>query len=346
MKIHRREAKLAAHATALRQRSRAAGFTLVELMVALALTLIVVVFASAALLVARRGAATVDAVSQLQDNARFATDMIQRLTAQVGYLDTDNAVETDGGAFVVAGAVVAEPFVHGYDDAVDLVGEVAINGSRSTGCSASAGTACDNGSDILVLRSQASPRTPGAKSTDGTMLDCMGNSIDLVPASRNDMGISILHLRVGSDGEPSLMCSVGNSTSGKTTMTGSNQPIVQGVENFQVLYGVDGALPNVRPTGTGDAVAERYLRASQMVVPGDDEGTRMNWQRVRSLRIGLVLRGPPNSAQDRTVRPTLYPFGEALASPDDVGTRFMPSMDGRLRQALSFTVYLHNRQQS
>ncbi len=334
---------LARRLTAKRRAQR--GFTLIELMVVLVLTLLVVVVASSALRVARQGHAAVDAASQLQDNARFAADMIQKLAAQVGYLAAENAVKTDGGGLVLAGTAAAVPFVQGYDDAINPVGAVGISGNRSSNCTASAGSACRNGSDILVLRSQASPRTPGAEESDGTMLDCMGDSVDEAPKNATDMSISVLHLRVGGDGEPSLMCSVGRTANAITTMDATSQPVVQGVENFQVLYGVDGVVPNTRPTGPGDSVAERYLRASQMVVPGDAEGTRLNWQRVRSLRIGLVLRGASNSAQDRTIATTLFPLGETMSAAEDAGTRFVPSLDGRLRQTLTFTVYLHNRQQ-
>lgn len=228
----------------------------------------------------------------------------------------------------MAGMATAEPFVQGQDDAIYPSGAKGINGS-----------------DILILRSQAAALVPGSPKSDGTMLDCMGARIDAVPTDRSDASVSMLFLRVGSDGEPSLMCATGLTKSGVTTMEPAIQPIVQGVETFQVLYGVDGVLPNTRPVGTGDSVAERYLRASQMLVPGDIEGTRLNWQRVRSLRIGLVLRAAPNSTQDRWVRKTLFPLGEAMSAADDVGARFLPTTDGRLRQALTFTVNLHNRQQ-
>jgi len=82
--------------------------------------------------------------------------------------------------------------------------------------------------------------------------------------------------------------------------------------------------------------------------------TNTNWRRVRSLRIGLVLRGPLNSAQERVTQ-TFYPFGpakasvsgalgSAMASSDDVGTTFVAPADGRLRQVLTFTVHLRNDQ--
>ncbi|KAF1046664.1 PilW family protein [Xylophilus sp.] len=68
-------------------RTRSRGLTLVELLVAMALGLLLVLAAGSALLLARRGFATVDAASQLRDNARFATEIIQRLVAQAGFQD-------------------------------------------------------------------------------------------------------------------------------------------------------------------------------------------------------------------------------------------------------------------
>ena len=68
-------------------RLRHGGFTLVELLVALALTLVIVTAAVATLIVSRRGFSTVDAVSQLDENARFTTEILRRTIAQAGFLD-------------------------------------------------------------------------------------------------------------------------------------------------------------------------------------------------------------------------------------------------------------------
>jgi prepilin-type N-terminal cleavage/methylation domain-containing protein len=70
------------------------GLTLVELMISLVLALVVILAAATALRVARRGFATVDAMGQLQDNARFAVELIQRVASQSGYLDDGYAVQT------------------------------------------------------------------------------------------------------------------------------------------------------------------------------------------------------------------------------------------------------------
>jgi type IV pilus assembly protein PilW len=128
------------------------------------------------------------------------------------------------------------------------------------------------------------------------------------------------------------------------------QPIVQGVENFQVLYGTDGVVAGTAPptspasaAATMDTVPDKYLRADQLAVAGDAVGTNANWRRVRSIRIGLVLRGPLNSAQDK-VSQTLYPLSSALSSLSDPGTVVTTPADGRLRQVVSFTVHLRNDQ--
>ena len=153
------------------------------------------------------------------------------------------------------------------------------------------------------------------------------------------------------------MCSTVNSSG----TISDQQPIIQGVENFQVLYGTDGASAGVAPpvspassAAISDVVPDRFLRADQMTVAGDAVGTNANWRRVRSLRIGMVLRGSQNSTQER-VSQTFYPLGagkssatgsagSAMSSSDDPGTVFTPSIYGRLRQVVTFTVHLRNDQ--
>ena len=91
-----------------------------------------------------------------------------------------------------------------------------------------------------------------------------------------------------------------------------------------------------------------------LVGSGGSTNTYNNWRRVRSIRIGMIVRGGLNSAQERVIQ-TLYPFGlgkdsntgaagSALSSTDDIGTIFSAPADGRLRQVVTFTVHLRNDQ--
>jgi type IV pilus assembly protein PilW len=320
------------------------GFTLVELLVALALTLVIVTAAVATLIVSRRGFSTVDAVSQLDENARFTTEILRRTIAQAGFLDVAYATGTTAGQFKVANAAAILPMVHGYNNAQipdppDFE-PFSVNGNRSS-CPGTSGTACKNGSDVLIIRAQAAARN--AKQADGVTTNCRGSAEPTVPTDAADVITSEFFARVDTNtGEPTLMCHA-NGTNTKGENRFSTVPLVSGVESFQVLYGVDGVDPG-KPMAAADSVVDHYLRADQLDVPGNDAASLANWQRVRAVKIGLVLRGPANSAQD-SVATIKYPFGVGgYSSAADPGTALAAPADGRLRQTVSFTVYLHNPQ--
>lgn len=335
------------------------GFTLIELMVAMVIGLLITLAAIATLTVSRQGFNTVDAASQLRDNGRFAANLIQRLGVQSGFKDVDYAA----GLFFEVNPEPA-PSITGFNNRFLNSGAPLTQGDART-------TA--DGSDVLILRNQLVKLNPNSNDADGSIIDCMG----LAPTTgaapgKNDRIESVLSVQ-DSKGEPSLMC----TTINKITNAVSTQPIIQGVENFQVLYGTEGVTANTAPpvtyTRTAGAPApttsaawetwansldqapDTYLRADQMTVASDPISTNANWRRVRSLRIGMILRGAPNSAQSRGTQPPLYPFGlaksssagaegSALSSANDTGTEFTAPADGRLRQVVTFTVHLRNSQ--
>ena len=321
------------------------GFTMVELLVALVLSLLIALAAIAALTATRQGFNTVDAASQLRDNGRFTADLVQRLAVQTGFKDVWYAAQPATPAEVAANV---PPNISGFNNALSSASDPLNTATaRTSGVEG-------YGSDVLILRNQLVRLNDSSNNADGSMIDCMGNTLTTgaAPASRGDRMASILSVAV-STGEPSLMCSTVQSDG---TIT-AGQPIIRGIENFQVLYGVDGfTTVNTAFDGPQDSVPDRYLRADQMVVGGatDSAATHGNWRRVRSLRIGMILRGPANSAQS-AVTQTLYPFGSSKASASavagsglsastDVGTIFSAPADGRLRQILTFTVHLRNDQ--
>jgi len=326
------------------------GFTLIELMVALALSLLIVLAACAALLSAQRGYAGVDASSQLRDNARFAVELIQRLALQTGYQDLTSNTITREEVVLTNPSANPDPDVIGYNNAVVDTSTFTTtpslsNGSRGSACGTSTDTSCANGSDVLVLRFYGiNELTPGAATGDGSVIDCTGNKVP--PLLNNNIanrGYSIFYVDV-STGEPTLMCAT-NTTGGWT-----KQPLVAGVESFQVLYGVDNVtagspgIVNTPATGT----PTQWLRADQI---GNNNAA---WRRVRRIRIGLLLRGPANSAVDpASTAATYYPLGYGSTAnngsigmgdaTNDPGTALVvATADGRIRRTMSFTVYLRN----
>lgn len=336
-------------AFALRRQAQR-GLTMIELLVAMVISLLIVLAAVAALTVTQRGFSTVDSSSQLRDNIRFTTDLIQRLGVQAGFKDISEAAKRAPPSLTGV-AANPDPNVMGFNNAVLTVGDPA--GTRT------ARTTTD-GSDILILRYQNLETFPGSGISDGSMIDCSGNSTVAIPTDRYNRMISIFHV-AESQGEPSLMCS--STTTGVPFPVA--QPIVRGVESFQVLYGVQGVVAGTAPPApaasapldvANESAPDRYLRADQLTVAGDPVGTNANWRNVRSLRIGLVLRGPANSSQDRVTQ-TFHPFGAAKSSSGgatgsamsntvalDPGTIFAPTVDGRLRQTATFEVHLRNDQ--
>ena len=312
------------------------GLTLVELMVAMALSLVIALAAIAALTVARRGFTTVDAASQLRDNGRFATDIIQRLGVQAGYEDVRWAFTERKDELAT---INPEPFVFGLNNSTRKSGGTANEGNARTPA-----TSPGYGSDLLVLRYQASETYPGSGQSDNSMINCGGDTATTIPENRNDHMYSVLHV-AENQGELSLMCSTSTKSSFASSTPDVTQPLVRGVENFQVLYGVDGS------AATSPTRADRFMRADEINALANPNAT---WRRVRSIRIGMVLRGPPGSSQDSNTQ-TFYPFGpgkasatgalgSALSSASDPGTIFTPTPDGRLRQALTFTIHLRNYQ--
>lgn len=367
------------------------GLTMVELLVAVTLSTFIALAAIAALTVARTGFTAVDSSSQLRDNARFASDLIQRLAMQAGFQDVIHATATKVSEIAVKDNIdnPPQPYVMGLNNALlsssalTSTNDPFLSGQPRTaangGCSSAADTACINGSDVLIIRYQNSAINQNSTTPDSTMINCMGNSEQLVPANRADVMTSVFHVARSTGGEPALMCSTRNNSTG---VWDSAQPIIQGVESFQVLYGVSGAknatagqpLPALpasnaasssaanNATFSANSIPDRYFRADELTVAGNDVATSNNFRRVRSLRIGLLMRAGPGSSQDQDTQ-TFYPLGElrnrsletrpaenghsflftargSAASP----TTFSFPQDGRARQTVTFTVYLRNVQ--
>lgn len=337
--IHRSQPRVALNRSSQRRQT---GLTLVELLVALVISAVVVVAAFSALIVSRQGFTATDTASQLRDNARFLTDLIQRVGVQAGYLDYKFAVTPAGND-----AATPEPDVKGFNNAL------ASTTAPGTGFT-SRGASSIDGSDVLILRYQASETYPGSGIADNAMVNCLGLPAQSLPSNRNERVLNVFHIVVASDNEPSLMCTAVNTLSGAI----DTRSIIRGVETLQVLYGVDGVTPNAAlPTAltTTANIPSRYLRADQMIVAGDVDATNRNWGRVRNILIGMVIRGPLGSAPERTAM-TYYPLGSApgtstgskgssMMSANDPGTQFKPAADNRLRQVVTFVVHLRNGQE-
>ncbi len=312
---------------------RQQGVTLVELMIGLALSLMVTLAATAALVASRQGFAAVDAASMLRDNGRLASMLMQRVVAQAGYRD-----HSDEGAAATGtqrtSATWTQPFIEGFDDRAITVGR---NGPQlDTGIGRGL-----FGSDVLIVRFQGAS-TAGIDASDptradGTMIDCAGSA---QPGTAGTLAHSVFYVARSSGGEPALMCGHRDGETGQWVAA----PLVSGVESLQVRYGVD--TPDAPPGAPTTDRPQVYLSATDLQDHAEPAQRLARWQRVKAVRIGLVLRAAPGSAIDRGPQAarTIYPLGVAMHDTSDPGTEHTVAPDGRLREVVTFTVHLRNPQ--
>ncbi len=320
------------------------GFTLVELLVAMGLGLLVIAIAGGALLLGRQGFDAVDNGTQLRDRQRLAVDILTRTIVQAGF--EDYAAASAFRSDFKNDTTSLEPDIFGWNNAIysipgiDVSATTAIaSGDRPAKCGSVTDTSCLNGSDILVVRYQGVTSPTDATKSDNSMINCGGQGgKGLTTNDLNERGASLFHVATV-NGEPSLYCSYYSHEAAVPQWV--NQPLIEGVESFQVLYGTDRVTPGAAPPTTAgipvdedpllDSIAERWLRADQLTVAGNPKATRDNWRRVRAVRIGLVLRGPVGSGQ-QSLATTLTPLGVAYTdSANDAGTALAVAADRRLR---------------
>lgn len=295
------------------------GLTLVELLVSLVLASLITLAATALYSVTLSSHRTVDAGQEIQENGRFALEVIGQAARLAGY---QNFTQRDGNGndntrrFVVS----SFPTVRGFNNSkITVPTNITNDGATNNGGL--------NQSDTLALRFHGSSSLTDASKPDGSMIDCQGVAQNY-PLNADDVALSLFWVANDSTGEPSLQCiSRGDPTA--TTLTRNTQPILKGVETFQVMYGLD---------TNGDSVPRQWVSGQSVT----------NWQQVVAVRVGLVIRGDVGSSQGQSATATennLYPLGkEFTGSSTEAGLIFATPNDGRLRRVFNATFKLRNPQ--
>ncbi|MEJ1164085.1 PilW family protein [Variovorax sp. CCNWLW186] len=309
-------------------RLRQCGMTLVELMVAAAIGLMVVLAATATFLGSRQLFAANAEAQSVEDSLRFAAAVVRGMVRQAGYTDyAPDRVGSDGTVVIGSSANLMASADDPSD--LDIVGasnaRVSFTG-ESHGSHNSRGV---NGSDSLRVRFFGRSRAGGGDTEpDGTMVDCMGiaqpGPADGEP-SLADRAWSFFFVAEAADKEPELYCKYRSDKEGAFR----SEPLARGIEVFKVVYAYD---------GNGDSVPERWLDAAQLeALAGSTAGINSEWRKVVGLRIGMVARSGPGIGGAQTQVERLYPLGADFPS-----VSFMPPADGRLRRTSTFTVMLRN----
>lgn len=249
---------------------RQAGLTLVEVMISITMGVVFLIAAMTFLLSGKQSSDSQDAGARIQENARFALDIITKSARHAGY------------SSVIGGAAPA--YIYRAQCGVDD-----INGIDSTNCS----------DDTNALEGD---RIAFAfDSPDG--LDCLGVDID----DNDDDGLDATIVNVfwveesnstirnnGNTGTISSLYCQGFNPDVGDWHDGSPQPMVDGVDHMQIEYGL---YSNVSTAVSG------YLSATEVQALGDQlaigtpsfDATDI-WDNVQSVRFSLVVSSGINSS--------------------------------------------------
>ena len=307
------------------RRSVQLGVTLVELLVSLFLVSLITLAVLALYNTSANAYKTTDANQELSDNARFIVEIFSQSIRQAGLQDAAQyAAFQAQNQPVLAPSYLwdvsrfgAQPALFGYNNA-----NVA-NPTSGTDFGANDNVGVNN-SDVFGVRYFGSSRLSDASTADGSIIDCRGVGVPY-PINQGDIGLSLFMVATGASGEPELMC----INAGRAQAF----PIVAGVESLQLMYGVD-------TDPATDTTPNRWLNAKQVA-------DAALWTRVRTVRLGLVLRGAPGSGVTAPTPQVLYPMGEEFSKIGGVastesGMTFTPPNDGRLRRAYTFNIAVRN----
>jgi len=284
----------------MRRRKPFAGMALVELMVALAIGLLLIL-ASAALLLATRSAYLLhDDRARIEESGRYAIDLISRAVRQAGYRDW-SAAGAGGGAPAPVSGLDAQALRDATDGIAGPYGGAV------------------NGSDVLALRFDGSG--------DASMHNCAGIA---VAADEAGGGWSIFYVAKDSGGEPELRCKYRGSRGW------NSEALVRGIEDFQVLYGIE---------SEGDGMPRRYVSAT--VLDRDAASQPDLWQSVAAVKIALLVRGTQRNL-DGGQRYDLFGAGYTNAGGPDPGVHIdeaqLPAASrGLTRSLYAATIHLRNR---
>lgn len=217
---------------------RQRGMTLIEIMIAMVIGLALMAGLAQVFVSGRSSYNLQERMGDLQENGRFSLFFLQRDIRLAGYPKNDASVT----AFITTGTA----------------GTVTANGT---------GTA----SDVIAI-SYRTPKlkVPAPSTPDPLFVNCLGTQL------RPDTLVTATYFLQNQNGRLSLMCRVVSTADSTGTQTTESQPMLEGIENMQIQYGVDADASNSEADGYG--YADFYTNASGVT----------NWGAVVSVRVSVL----------------------------------------------------------
>jgi type IV pilus assembly protein PilW len=307
---------------------RHGGFTLVEMMISMAIGLVLILGAVTIYTNGRQNFQTFESVAKLQDDARYALELMApdvRLagfwgrTNEAAFIDVPVDIDvTCAGVDVADWALQLDAGVAASDDSFDLP------------CPPFGSHRADT--DVLVLRHASGQPTalrPGrlqvqSNRMSGTLLDDgeLPAGFDPAPATAtHDLQVHAYYVDDTSSvgGLPSLrrMALVADGLI-------EDQEIIPGVENMQVQFGVD---------TDEDGDVDRYVDPDRDIVSPGSPGY-LPTARILAVRLWLIVRGE---------QPEAAMVDDAVYLPPDADLPPLTPTDKHRRMQLATTIFLRNQ---
>jgi len=305
-----------------------AGMTMIETMVAMAISSVLVLGAITMYGNARANYRTAENIARLQESMRFATDTLDGDIRLAGFWGRTNEAAT----------IAYDPAVTTVDCANNDVTQWAL-GQRGIGIDASddvydldcPGTNPRANSDVLIVRhadpmqntvATANRVQVQTHNTGGTIF---ANGILPAPIDANlnqlyDVVISAYYISNESRYDAAMPSLRRRTLVGQTMQ---DEEIINGVENLQVQFGID---------RTGDGMANGYV---------DDDHPAKTDENIVSVRLWLLVRGDTDETAQGYIDDNVYqtPDADGFVITPDGGDQYPQNFR---RYAFTKTIKLRN----
>lgn len=329
------------------------GFSLIELLVSMAIGMVIMVAAISAYLGSADAGRISDAQSRMNEDAQAALSILSQQIRMAGnnpdqpnrVADADPALSSlqnpvyGSTSLSLAGTnTTSQLSLVGCDGTFTNINNsnTSTTGLHTLNCTAGAGTNTVADSIAVSYEADRFNTIPAS----GLPTDCLGNTLPVVTATVStivsgtstaaDVTYTVADNRfyvgtatVGGVTVPSLYCKGNGGLS-------TQMPLVENIESLQFLYGtISTSTTATTATVAGYLHAGEVLTESSMALLPSDAA---RWDKVATVRLCVVVRSESPVAQSA-----------ALAQYIDCAGDVVSSADRRLRRAYTTTVVLRNR---
>jgi type IV pilus assembly protein PilW len=328
----------------------ARGWTLVELLVAMALSLLVLAGIAQIYLAAKRSYDIQTNLAEIQDVGRYVTELLTRDIRMAGYwdlMDINRATGGPPGSLTVLSPPPTGGCSTGNTDWGRMVTQKIFGINDTAPASSTPAYNCIATSDwlqgdVLTVRYADPVAIPAAGPFTNTRLyirtapfqgsvtvgDPNGNAQNTVTDPVYADHALVAHTYYVAAPIPTSCGTV--PVFARKTLDSNGSPrkesLVNGVEQLQFQYGVDTAITPAIPVGDGSV--NQYLDANQIQAPPCAPGVAC-WNQVRTVRFWALVRA--NCPESGYTDTTTYQLGDITYKPNDRYRRTLYSSTVALR---------------